>query len=311
MAEIKNPCTHKRVCRDCNKVAVNERPLGCSAIKCEDYKPCPGCGLNKTLHVALNRGELCSNCVSAPVINKEVKSMVSKTEDGKLNLDKANIPGLVHSITLPGVCPDALQEHEKEYYRERWDEYKGYYRNPAAFFNCHQLILMEIHSQYLNDQLMQARGELHQTLSRDLQVMTNLRKLVTDQLPDREAADVMDDEKSLSVIYDNYVKEKKTRSLGPVSRIFRRDTLALAPNLFFPIDPKLLLEQCGFKLIDIERVLPKIKEFAGEKTPEEILEFFGFNLHEEFAIAGAVHDIDDFDPEADLAELYGEGEGVV
>lgn len=306
------------VCRNCKKTKIEDRPTVCSAIECEDFQPCPQCGLNRTLHDTVNRGRLCKVCVGitkaqVPKAIKELEGVIFSGEEDQKASDAStgiNIRG-IGKITTPGTPPPDLDDQEKEYYMNRWREYEGYYRNPSAYYNVHQLILLEIHSSYLNNKLISSRGELQSELSRELQVTVNLRKVVSDQLPEKEAEDVMDDEKSLAVIYEKYKEEKKLRSVGPVSRVFRRDTLALAPHLYFEINPKELLERCGFKVVDIEKILPRIQEFTAEqkKTPEQILEFFGFNLTEEFAMStkerGVELSEDDFDPEE---LLYGSPE---
>lgn len=307
MSEKKNPCTFKPVCRSCNKVEVGDRPQLCEAMACKDYQPCPGCGMNRTLHDSINKGTLCKICLKTSKIGiqteiKETAEAISNGASVSTGNMGVKVRGL-HSLSIPGVAPDDLEDEEKEYYDKRWAEYHGYYRNPAAYYNCHQLILLEIHSSYLNRSLIGSRGELQKDLSRDLQVTIALRKMVQDQLPDKEAEDVMDDEKSLAMIYDTYRKEKGLRSLGPVSRVFRRDTVAIAPYLEFPLDPRVLLTNCGFKVVEVDKVVERIKDIPLEgKTPEEVLKFFGFELDEKYAMPTNTQDLDDFDPE----ELFGD-----
>lgn len=230
--------------------------------------------------------KICLSSSSKKTIKEEAKQILSEKNENEVSSGNSalKIRGL-HSLSVPGIPPEDLEEHEVDYYNKRWSDYQGYYRNPAAYYNCHQLILLEIHSSYLNKQLIVSRGELQKELSRNLQVTITLRKTVQDQLPDKEAEDIMDDEKSLAMIYENYKKEKQLRSLGPVSRVFRKDTVAIAPYITFPLDPKQLLLNCGFKVVDVEKVLEKIKEIPKEdRTPEEILKFFGFELEEKYAM---------------------------
>lgn len=298
-------CIFKQVCRTCNKVDVIDRPSVCEAMECPDYIPCPKCGQNRTLHQLQDGSKVCKKCAetSKVGIKSQIKVAAEMQSSGIVAISSPDATKVIKAtITPPGTPPPELSEAEKEYYNRRWEDYKGYYRNPSAYHVCHMLILIEIHINYLNTKLINSRGELQAETSRDIQVALNMKKLLNDQLPEKEAEDVMDDEKAIAMIYENYIKEKKLRTLGVVSRVFRKDTLALAPKMTFEINPNELLERCGFSVVEIERVLPKIKEFASEKTPEEILEFFGFHLDEKYAMDYEVAQIEDFDPNDELGE---------
>ena len=165
MSEV-NPCTFKMVCRNCNKAKLAERPEVCKAIECEDYNPCPGCGLNRNLLKSVNRGNLCKLCITPSKAN-EVKSVSEGTQKLQESISTGNLGETelarmrgLRSITVPGTPPESLTETEKAYYMQRWSEYEGYYRNPAAYYRVHQLILLEIHSDYINEKLTSARGEM-------------------------------------------------------------------------------------------------------------------------------------------------------
>src|SRR5690606_17655442 len=104
--------------------------------------------------------------------------------------------------------------------------------------------LYEIYMTYLNEQMIEFRGEMHQETERRLQAAIQIRKNLNDQLPEKESQDVQDDEKAMSFIYDTYLQEKRKRMIGGnVRRVFSVGAEVLAPQLHFPLDPRKILER--------------------------------------------------------------------
>lgn len=266
----------------------------CMALKCEHYKPCPGCQQNRSLH-PVNGKLLCKKCIgsnpdllknfykseSGKVIPTDTASRASNTAD---NTQTSAQNSRKFSVTPPGTPPIELSSSERTYYETRWNEYKGYYRDPAAYFACHMMILIEVNIQYLQGLMIVSRGESQGTYLKEVNYCLGMLKNLKNQLPEKESQEVMDDEKSMAYIYDSYTAEAKRSTVGGVARVFSSQALALAPNLIFPLDPRNLLLRCGFKEIQFSEILNRVSQAPIERTPEEVLRFFGFTIQEEYAM---------------------------
>lgn len=300
--EITNVCQFKQVCIHCTKTQPDDRPHLCIAIQCEDYKVCPKCGMNRTLHETHDGQKLCKKCFGgyAKLGTRSSKAEIKDREESgvaMIHTASDNIHGVeIRQITVtpPGIPPPELNQDEKDYYNKRWNEYKGYYRNPKAYFICHQMILEELNLNYLAAKILCSRGEAESAFVRERQHSINTLRLLNEQLPDKEAEDVQDDEKSLAMIYDAYCREKQKRSVNGVSRILSQEAIALAPRLEFPIDPSELLKRCGFKIEEVSDVLSRIENIPLDKEPVDILEFFGFQIKEEYALPYEVQDASEY-----------------
>lgn len=317
MSETNKPniCAFKRECQQCVKVTLDDRPSMCEAIQCPTFLPCPECGNNRTLYEKDGK-KACKQCLKLEP--GEVKRLLAERNaqiasgqmtilsTGKSGPGTQPPPAISRtlSITAPGTPPEELSVAERFYYETRWTDFKGHYRNPAAYYICHLMILQEVHTNYLSQKQINARGELAADISRELSLSVEMMKKLNEQLPEREAEEVMDDEKSLAMIYDRYTNSKKRRGVAGVSRFFRTDTEFLAPNLTFPIDPAEIIERCGGKLVSHEDMLKRLslsRLTVEGKTENEVLAFFGFRLHEEFAMGHDVQvpDEDDIEPEVE------------
>lgn len=282
-----NPCRFKRVCVNCMKADMDSRPAMCIALKCEHYELCPVCKENRSLH---GERRICKNCLG--ITSESSKSIIGNA-NSELKAREATKTATVHtstssplvvSITPPGTPPPEFNDNQKNYYNDRWRQYEGYYRNPAAYFICHMLIIEEINLTYLNSLMILSRGEMQFEHTKERQQSIQMLKILNEQLPERESQDIMDDEKALSQIYESYCKEKRIRSAAGVSRIFSPDAVALIPELAFKFDAKMILEKCGYKLEDLDAVLSRLEQMPIDRTPEEILKFFGYKLKEEYAM---------------------------
>lgn len=293
MAEKKGICDFKKVCNSCTKAEVSERPSMCILLQCPHYTRCSICGMNRKL----NDAGLCLDCsgqskVSQNAIPGKARREANAKVPSLLQEEDGVITSRPVTLTEPGTPPLELQVLEKSYYQKRWKEYKGYYRNPAAYFICHMMILEEINLTFMNSRMLETRGELQHQYASERQRSITVLKLLKEQLPEREMEEVMDDEKAIASIYEAYIQEKQVRYAGGVARLLSPEAIALAPALTFPLDPRELLTRCGFDIVNIEQALEKIdfQEIATEKTPEEVLEFFGFYLREEYAMPYIVPD---------------------
>lgn len=285
-----NPCQFKKVCTTCMKADLDSRPMMCIALSCEHYELCSGCQQNRTLH---GDRRLCKNCLGltsqgvASISSNVASEIKSRTNDGVgrvfTNADGSTKEMRV-SVTAPGIPPPEFNDNQKQYYEDRWKQYEGYYRNPAAYFICHMMIIEEINLTYLNSLMILSRGQLNFEHTKERQQSIQMLKILNEQLPERESQDVMDDEKSLSQIYDSYIQEKRARSLSGTSRMLTPAAVALIPELNFNFDAKSILERCGYRLEEIERVLDRVESLPIDRTPEEVLQFFGFKLKEEYAM---------------------------
>ena len=282
-----NICGYKQDCLKCKKVQdLDLRPDLCISIRCKEYDPCPICKQNRTLHETTVGRKLCKVC-----IEKDPASKAAALEAKKAALSSGNpppppgMPVRKIGMSLPGTPPSGMEPQETEYYNERWKNFAGYYRNPAAYFTCHTLILEEINLNYLNSQQIEFRGQLSSELkSARSNALHNLKTLM-DSLPEKEAEDVADDEKALSMIYESYSRQVKRRLTG-VSRVFTTEALALDPALDFPTNPRALLERAGFTLINMDALIARItidKKIHESMTPEDFLKALGFRIEEEYA----------------------------
>lgn len=297
-----NPCRFKVACRKCLKVQIAERPNMCAALKCPDFKPCPDCGKNKSLYPETGKCYPCSGISKADASNLQYHDIINRKN--AVVSGTAPVAGrqINNRITPPGTPPPGLSEDHVAYYKSRWEDYKGYYRDPSAYFVCHLIILEEINISSLTESLLGTQNERRDTIARALHTSITTMKTLKDQLPDREAEEEMDENKTIAAMYEEYVKNKKSRTINGVSRILSPEAIALAPELTFKIDPRQLLERCGFKEMDIEEAMSLL-----EKTPEDIqdspvrvLEFFGFRLKDEYAMEFDSPLIENINPEEEL-----------
>ena len=114
-------------------------------------------------------------------------------------------------------------------------------------------------------------------------LIDNLKEL-RNQLPEKEANDMSDDEKSLAMIYERYCEEKKLMAVGKVSRMITPEALALAPVLTFPLNPQELLVRLGYRQVDAIQACESILQVDLPSSTKKMLEFFGFFLEEKFAM---------------------------
>lgn len=311
MEEPKNICDFKKVCKECQFATLEERPGKCITLVCPDYKPCIMCGRNNYV----NERQLCVKCQNnkarqkAEARRKEYLAQLEKTKQLVANqlepelqrqipqpeaLSQTNAhqqPELKYSITHPGTPPPEMNEEERKFYIERWEQYKGYYHNPAAEFAVHQIIQEEVYISRLTTMSYRMRGEKAEDNVKARETSYRMLSMLKSQLPEKEADELSDHDKSMSVIYDKYVEEKRKRYHGGVSRMLSPDAIALAPNLIHPINPRDILVRMGFGLTSLEDVIEKYETISAkeisELTPErveEILRFFGFRLKEQYAM---------------------------
>jgi hypothetical protein len=297
-----NICGYKQCCAACTKVHIDERPSMCDAIGCEDYLPCPSCGKNRTLH-DLNGKKLCKQChsQSEAEARKLVGQKSAAIKNGQQEVSSGNgahagtdaafnaTGGKVRTVTMspPGTPPSELTAIERNYYEQRWKEFKGYYRNPSAYFVCHTIIIEEINLNYLNEKQIMCRGEMQAEIGNARSASLRMLELLNKQLPAKESEDEAEDENFLSKVYQRYVEAKSKRSLKGISRVFSSEAVAMAPELTFPIDPADLMTRCGWTLqeaLDIAKHITLDDNIAKTKTPKELLEYFGIRLDEQYAM---------------------------
>lgn len=298
----RNVCTYKKVCRHCNLCEIDDRPDMCVDLECEHYTPCVKCGKNRNVD---SKGR-CDHCQ-----RKKKEKTVVRTADGgykEVEDDSPNDPRFAMKgistvnineddsgetsdgyvdITPPGVPPVKYSDAEKDYYRRQWEQYEGFYRDPTAYAVIHQIIILEIELNWTVCYMIGKRGEYQKDLeSQRNSIITNLQKL-RGQLPEKEANELTDDEKSLAMIYDAYIKERQAREKGGVRRIFTQDAVALAPVLPFQLNLQSLLERSGYRTVEAIEAAEKFADSFSEngipESPEDIAEFFGFPIREEYA----------------------------
>lgn len=309
--EQKNVCDFKKCCKECTFTLLEERPGKCQTLDCPEYKPCPECGNNNHLN---DKGR-CVKCQhnkhektiearrkehlariqqareKAAGIEQEVQRQLP--EDRK-ETDADRQPERRFSHTQPGIPPKEMTQEEREFYLQRWEEYTGYYHNPSAKFAVHAIILEEMWISELISVGLTLRGARMEDNVRARETAYKMLDTLKRQLPDKEADDSSDQEKSMAVIYEKYCEEKGRRWLGNgVSRILSPEAIALAPVLTHPLDPKELIEGCGFKTININEFVKRYEltpqteddiSLSPEQYIDKVMEFFGFRLKEEYAM---------------------------
>lgn len=309
MSSIGNPCRFKAVCHKCKKVDQEDRPNLCVALRCPEYLPCPDCGMNRTLHSSETGRSLCKECWKK--FPTELATMLAgKKEGDQREVSTGNSQVKKVTITPPGTPPPEFTEDEKGYYRTRWQDYEGHFRNPVAVFNCHMLIIEEINLLHINSDILKNRGELQYERMKERDASVRVMESLTKLLPERESEEIMDDEKSLAMIYESYVQEKGLRQVGKISRLLTPEAIALAPVLPFPIDPKELLQRYGYTLAEAEEAAKGVLDYT-KLTSDQLLEFFGFRINEEYALPPdspliEFSSLQDEETDADLDDLYKE-----
>lgn len=304
-----NPCQYKPQCRICKLVSEDERPQMCESIACGHYTPCLVCKQNKPL-VA---GGLCLVCSKDRTRKATLFGKETITEEIQVNLSQdIELPNIrQHPITIPGSPPATFTEEEKAYYLSRWKDYEGYYRDPASFVVCHNMIIEEMNLSWIQQDLHSRKGEALADLEKRKTIsIENLRKL-KEQLPEKESQELSDDEKSLGMIHEMYLSENKLRSYGKFKRMLSPEAIALCPQLPFPIDPVKLLSGLGYPVEEAVAVAARFLDYkpAGQElNPQEVLEFFGFKLKERYAIDGKFDVPQDYTLDEDIS-LYTDEDG--
>lgn len=293
----KHPCSFKVLCRTkCPaSLPIADRPEMCESMECEHYTPCKKCGNNRHLQEGL-----CADCKRGghkkpdPEVRRKDGEVeiydASEEMDADFPLESEvdqNRDKLPMSITLPGDPPPEYGDQEREYYEKQWEQYSGYYRDPTAYAICHNIILIEVELHWINTWLLRKR----ETVSDSVKAMekkrdgmiANLEKL-RKQLPEKDSADLSDAERSISMIYETYVKEQGLRKQGNVSRILSKEAVALAPQLHFPLDPEELLRRLNYRTVDITEAVDMFCDSDEiPPDPKELLEFMGYYLDEKLA----------------------------
>lgn len=288
----RNPCSFKIVCRNCQFCGMENRPETCLGLKCEEYTPCTGCKRN----LPLDNAGLCELC--QPKLEPEIKSAkkleeileseqkvlaASEVADPEKEFAEAQEERLFE-ISFPGTPPKEFSPSEKDYYMKQWEEYKGYYRDPTAYAICHNIILLEIELMWI----AQFQHRRRTTTIKELEVkqerlIGNLRTL-RQQLPEREAQELSDDEKSIGMIYERYLKETKARKVGKVTRFLTPEAMVLADHLHHKVNVFSLLQRLGYKPVS---AADAVDHFLDPKDipedPEDFLKFMGLHLKEKFA----------------------------
>lgn len=303
-----NPCIYKKECKTCIAASeLTDRPHLCIDLKCSHYTPCTRCQNNRTL----NSEGVCNVCVVAER-KKRDQEAVAIDDDGDLiagpkshldmmlEEDDGGTEGLdirTLSSSVPGIPPSEYSEQEKQYYKDTWESYTGFYRDPTTKFLLHSIIILEIEINLLMNQIINNRSKgPNKTL--ETQRRTLIRNLhdLRKQLPEKEANEESDDEKFMSMVYDAYVKEKSERQLGKVSRVLSPEAIALAPTLEFPVNPRKLLQQLGYRVVDAAEACESIVLDDLPSDPEKVLEFFGFFLKEHYALPIEQMPEEDYEP---------------
>jgi hypothetical protein len=182
-------------------------------------------------------------------------------------------------ITSPGTPPSDYNDDEVKYYKEQWSKYEDYYRDPTIFPLLHNLIILEIELNYVCNLILGTRGEFHEKLIKHRTDIIRNMVQIRDQLPSDEAMELSEDEKALSLMYEKYIIEAKKRRSGDIKRMLDLPTLALAPVLHFKPDLVRILNDLGYKTIDVDAIASKIKELP--EDPFEIALALGFPINEE------------------------------
>lgn len=314
-------CSYKKCCKQCEMVSEPDRPIMCVSLECELYTPCTQCGQNRSLS---DKG-LCLACVGRPKPKniterreefhksqlasdgydvteppREPSQPIVQPDEAPPELPASEYIERTYDLVPPGTPPKELHPHEVDYYKKRWQEYSGYYRNPQAYFIVHCMILEEIHVSDLMSRSLSGRGEQQQDKIKSRQIAYQMLNTLRDQLPEKESEEVSDYEKSLSVIHDAYTAEKKERYVGGVARLLSPEAIALAPNLIHKIDLVALLKRCGFSVITEDELLQKwetIPEYdtlpPDSESMDIVMKFFGYRLREKYAMKYNVLENDD------------------
>lgn len=286
--EDRNPCSFKTECRNCNFCDMEARPVMCLKLNCEYYTPCKLCGNNKPLDI---HGK-CRECDGS---KKKLEQIVVRDPSGNAVLvddtppTNTLLPKIAEvtkiSITMPGTPPPEYTKEERDMYNLQWAQYNGFYRDPTAYTICHNIILLEIELNWHMSFMRQNREVVSRNMdSKQRRLIENL-KILRDQLPNKEAQDLSDDEKSLGMILERYAQEIKARRVGGISRLLSQDAIALAPALHFRINPIDLMKRCGYAMADISDVIGKVQDMQDiPSDPKDLLEFLGFYLTEKYAV---------------------------
>jgi hypothetical protein len=303
-------CSHKGVCKKCRMVAEGNRPLGCQRLVCKDYVPCDKCGQNKYL-----KDGVCKDCsLTEPQQRKLTIKALMNPELVIPTLPRPAPAARDDEVSYPGDPPSWYSAGEKAYYERRWLEYKGYYRNPSASFTCHAIIQQEVKISGIERKIGETRGEYNKILETQKSLAIKVLSDLRDSLPDKEAEEVSDDEKSIAGMYDSYVKETKLRAFGKVSRIFSPEALALADQIPHRSKVLDLLINCGFKPVDIDEAMKKYRIPDDDATPEDVIKLMGFSLHEKYALSNIPGEVNDEEikPETlDLSEVLDDDDEAV
>lgn len=310
-----NPCMFKIVCKSCDKVLAEDRPRVCKLMRCPHFTPCQGCNKNKDL----DDNKLCDECrkparaapptrVIHPVQEEEAISEDLKADLNSLEetledrlVSRGNFSKVV---TPPGVPHPEFSAQEKEYYKMRWEEYHGYFRDPSAYPLCHNLIYIEIELNWLSNAIIFMRmdeadaGKVRDLERRQTALYTGM-KLIRDQLPTKESQELTDDEKSMAMILEKHTKLRETRYNGGVSRLLSPGALALAPVLPFKVDPRDVLTKLGYKIVEIEEAIERIVDGRSlPRDPVAIAEALGMIIRDRITPVAKEEDL----PESDEVE---------
>lgn len=301
-----NVCSFKKSCKNCKfQFTDSDRPKLCISMGCEIYTPCKKCQNNRNL----DDSGLCASCtrkadgvviltdaegqvleipessVKNFLLNEELKKPAAAPLDlPKIDLEEVSVQVREIKISMPGTPPSGYSEEEKEYYIAQWSEYEGFYRDPTAKVILHNIIILEIELNFTVSFITQKRGSDVGALEKQRSRLIDNLKELRNQLPEKEANDMSDDEKSIAMIYDRYCEEKKLITVGKVSRMISPEALALAPALTFPLNPQELLVRLGYRQIDAIQACEAILPMDLPSNPKKMLEFFGFFLEEKFAM---------------------------
>lgn len=282
-----NPCNFKLICKRCERVEMDDRPRLCKIMKCPYFTPCQKCNKNKEL----DEDNVCEDCRKPakkpgnkpfPVPEMlAVETEISADLKQDLNAldehlqDRALSRGnFSQVVTPPGVPHPDFSDQEKEYYKMRWEEYHGYFRDPSAYPLCHNLIYVEIELNWLSNAIVFLRsneedaGKIKELERRQSALYANMR-IIREQLPTKESQELTDDEKSMSAILEKWTKLKQSRHIAGVSRILSPGAIALAPVLPFKISPRDILAKLGFKTVQIEAALQRVMD--GRELPTDAI----------------------------------------
>jgi len=308
----RNPCTFKKLCRNCNFCNEERRPTACIELHCEHYTPCRKCKRN----LPLNFQELCTFCDEkdkSPIkVSKKVSTSIQREMDeleqslesmevrdgsNQAVASRAELQNRKYEITAPGVAPNQYTESERTYYLSQWEQYKGFYRDPTAYSVLHNIILLEVELNWVNGYMLSQRGEIIKELEVKQQRLIQNLRVLRDQLPEKEAQDLSDDEKSIAMIYQRYCEEIKVRRVGKLSRMLSPEAYVLADNLHFKFNPMNLLMRMGYKPIPAAEAVDRyIDPKDIPQDPQDFLQFMGCHLREKFA-----------SPEGAAMEAYEDG----